>query len=183
MEQRLLTIISIFRNAYLAISIACMTSSMLASCKEPMLEHPEYSDPVWVDIGNDKKASESGLETERKDLDEAKKSLNESPVHDPIRGQLKREISKHERKVVEFEQRALYYKIELEKRKFWDESVYPKRYEADLPWPDATEVAKYKKMKALRTASMNWGDRVPKTTRYSKQQPTVAEKPKAEHGE
>jgi len=87
-----------------------------------------------------------------------------------------RELAMHQRNLIDARQRKAYFEIRSAQRKEYDQKAYLKAFEADQPWPNPLEVAEYKKMKALRNASLNWEDRVPKTTRYNKKVPVVEEK-------
>ena len=154
--------------------------SSFTACKQPM-ENPEQADPIFQDMEEELKNARSERSTEKKDLAETRKTLAELPAHDATKGQTVRAVKTHEDRLVQFEQKVTYYEVRSEQRKEYDKKVYAKRFEKDLPWPDMDEAREYKEMKKLRTVSRNWDDRVPKTTRYNKQEPAKAEKPKAEH--
>ena len=65
-------------------------------------------------------------------------------------------------------QNRTYFEVRSSQRRLFDAEAYEKAFLADKPWPNPQEVAEYKKLKQLQSASRSWDERVPKTTRYNK---------------
>ena len=156
----------------------------LCSCRQP-LEHPELADPIYIDYGTQAKQAEADVKSEEKAIEDLHKSLENLKPRDSVRSHMVLELRGHEKQLVQIRQKLLFFQIAQEQRKAHDERIYPAIFEAEGPWPNPAELATYKKLRQLQTASPNWQDRVPKTNRYSKGYAPAADtkKPAEANGE
>ncbi len=176
-----------FRLKFLILlTLAIQSLTTLVSCRDPN-PNPEQLDPIFIDLGNQLKTANSDIKDQDDAIVDLKNKLAALEALDPVRGQMRRELAKREAFLVQLKQRALYLEIRQGQRKDFDQVDYKKAFDADQAWPNPAEIAEYKKRQALRNASPNWNDRVPKDTRYSKNPSAqVPAKPTAEkpaHGE
>lgn len=153
-------------------------------CKQP-IENPELADPIYSDLLSQVNGAKSAIASEEKSIKDLKDQIAALKPRDSSRGPLLRELAAHERALVQAKQQKTYFEIRSQQRKEYDQKAYQEAFDRDLPWPNPEEVEEYKKTKKLLQASRNWEDRVPKTTRYNKNQPGTEEKKekKAEGGE
>jgi len=144
-------------------------------CKQP-IENPELADPIYSDLLAQINNAKGAIASEEKSIKDLKEQIAALKPRDPTRGPLLRELSAHEKTLVQARQQQTYFEIRSEQRKEYDQKAYREAFENDKPWPNPDEVNEYKKTKKLNTASRNWEDRVPKTTRYNKTAPPIGEK-------
>lgn len=155
-----------------------------AGCKQA-IENPELADPIYSDLLSQMNAAKNTAASEEKSIKDLKEQISNLKPRDPNRGALMREMAAHENALVQAHQQQTYFEIRSGQRKEYDQNAYQDAFDHDKPWPNPEEIDEYKKTKKLLTASRNWEDRVPKTTRYNKAQSGNEEKKEkpAEGGE
>ena len=163
MEHRFQLIVRYSAHVFLGI----LVSLGLLACKKPN-PNPELLDPIYIDLGLEFKTADGDVKAEEKAIEDLKKQITALPPRDTSRGPMTRELYKRERHLVQLKQKAQYFEIRQQQRKDFDQISYLKAFEADKPWPDAAEIAEYKRLKKLTSAPLSWDTRVPKATQYQK---------------
>ena len=135
--------------------------SLLGGCKQ-VLKQPENVDQIYVSLREKQKSAEDKVKSLEASLEKAKEDWDAAV---PQTGQvpLKRAAYFRARdKLRKALQKEEYYRLHAESRQIFARKSYFKALKAGKPWPDKKEVKRYREFEALREASRNWGDRVPK---------------------
>lgn len=138
----------------------------VVACHRP-ISHPETLDPIYADLVKQQAKAKADLEAHKASLSRTLEEMDSYPARDPRLKRAIRERFQRERAITRAEQILLYYDIRVEQRKSFVKRDYLKSFHANQAWPDPEEYKAYQVQKKLQTASRNWEDRVPKTTRYN----------------
>jgi hypothetical protein len=156
-----------------------MMAFCLTSCRQRDAQ-PELKDPLFAELNTNAAAMKTKIEAQTKKITDIELELEKMPPRDPARKRRTKEVYDLKRGLVQMEQQATYFAVRAEQRKEYAKRAYDKAFDEGRDWPDPQEFAAYKEFQRLRHAPRNWEDRVPKTTRYNKQEPTPP--PKEEGG-
>lgn len=144
---------------------------LISGCKKPN-PNPELLDPIYSDLMGTQTAFAAKVEAQKKKIADLSAEIAELPPADPSTKRTIREKYNLERGLVQLEQEALYYEVRAKQRLEYARKTYLAAFHKGETWPDPAEYEEYKARLKLKTAPRNWDERVPKTTRYSKQEPT-----------
>lgn len=130
-------------------------AALLVGCEKPN-PHPETMDPIIADIEAEIKATESALNSAKKELEGFK--LDEKKVQ-PQTGQNKyaqKRVYETQAKIDKIDQLLQYWRLRLESRTKEARKAYLIAYKKKEPWPDPNEYKEYAIQKKLRQAPLNW---------------------------
>lgn len=133
-------------------------------------------DPIFQSLTAELKAAKAALETNRKEVEEMKKGVEELGARDKNRNRTLREYAQKVKQGERLAQQVVYKELYLEKRRLYARASYTKAYQRDQPWPDPKENQEYIVYKRLNEAPRNWDARVP---RLHKDAATLAAEAKA----
>lgn len=139
--------------------ILCLLT--LAGCKSED-PNPELSDPIYkflVDQGNTLRPA---LETERKKLEESESALSKMDVNTAERKQEQKNIQHSRELITRLQQEVDYNEIRRERRRVESRRSYKIAYSKGEIWPKPEEFDHFMTQQRLRSASLDWGKRVPK---------------------
>lgn len=143
-----------------SIAILALLISLVGCTKEH--PNPEQLDPIFKDLetraAEHKKAHEEAkvnLEALREE--EQKTAPNTIELKD-----VRREIAKTRKQILDNDQWARYYQIRAERRKIEGRIAYKKAFAKGEQWPPPGEYSDYLVNIRLRQAPLNWNARVPK---------------------
>lgn len=150
------------------VTLAALVSIGLCSCKPTEEPNPENRDPIYADLQAEQKRAASAAADTKKKIEEINSKIKTLQYPSPILISSKNDREVLANQLLQQDQAATYYQIRAEQRLEHDRREYHQAFVAGREWPDSKEYEEYKKIKALRSASRNWSDRVPKTNRYGK---------------
>jgi hypothetical protein len=123
---------------------------------------PELLDPIYADLEKRATEAQKSYDDEIKNQDGVKAALEKAEPNTIELKNARRDLSKSEAKLLDFGQKALYYKIRAKRRLLVDRITYKEAFAKDQPWPDPHEYSDYQVNIRLREAPMNWSVHVPK---------------------
>jgi hypothetical protein len=145
--------------------------------------HPETSDEIYQDLGQELDIASKALEAAQKNLELAKEEVKKAI---PQTGQIKyatKKLRNAEAYLAEMNQRKIYFDVKRERRKNYVQFRYQESLAAGgRPWPDKNEIEEYKSIVKFNREKLEW-DRtkgikknVPRGTKSS----PAAESPEAQ---
>lgn len=134
--------------------------------------NPETLDPIYADLNSNATALRTKSDAQQKKIEELEATLEKMAPRDPARKRTSKEMYDLKRGLVQMEQQAKYFEVRAEQRKAYARKAYDRAFDEGRDWPDPKEFAEYKEFNRLKFAPRNWEERVPKTTRYNRQDPT-----------
>ena len=150
-----------------------------AGCHNPD-PHPEAMDPIYKDIEHAQGEIKGQIESEAKNLEEAKATLKKVV---PQTGQIKF-AQKHYfdslARIEKLKQLQRYYALKLKSRESEAQELYLKAFEKDQPWPEPEEFETYKITEMARTKSRHWSvkDRIEQERGLASEKPAAEAAPK-----
>lgn len=159
--------------------LGVLLSICMLGCKSPN-PNPETLDPIYADLLKESEAASKETESLKGEIEKLEQEIPAFEARDPGKKRAERELYQKEHLAELSSQRALFYKIQADMRLKYARREYLKAFNADKPWPNPKEYEEYLENKKLRSASRNWDDRVPKTTRYNRSVPGSAAEGKKE---
>ncbi len=151
----------------------------LAGCRSRNAT-PELLDPIFADLNASAAALNAKIEAQEKKIVDVELNLEKMASRDPARKRSIKEMYDLKRGLLQMKQQASYFEIRAGQRKAYARKAYDQAFDEGRDWPDPQEFVAYKEFQRVKHAPRNWEDRVPKTTRYNRQEPTPP--PKAEGG-
>ncbi len=128
---------------------------IVAGCDKPN-PNPELSDPIYMDIQKQLRASQAQLTAETKTLQEAKSELLRVV---PQTGQIKfaqKRVYDAQAYLLKTQQQVQYFEIRLKSRFDYSRTSYHKAYQKKKEWPDPGEYKDYKTQLRLDAAPKQW---------------------------
>ncbi len=158
----------------LNISFLIVMAAVFMGCERPM-DNPESVDRIYNDLNQESKTVQSGINTEKKALEEVEKDIASTKSGDNNIKVKFRKKYESEAKVQGLTQRLQYINLRALSRKEYVGHVYPKYFEKKMSWPDDQEWKDYQASKRLSSASRDWNHRVPQLGKHIKEYNTKAQ--------
>ncbi|MGE4131370.1 MAG: hypothetical protein AB7F86_07010 [Bdellovibrionales bacterium] len=124
--------------------------------------HPEARDPIYLDLS--KKAEDhKKLEDESKvRLAELYESLEKAEPNSIIQKDIRRDIAKTQKTLLNSQQMAKYFRIRADRRAAMDKIESKQAKARGEDWPKSGEYSEYLTNQRLQGVNRNWNSRVPK---------------------
>ncbi|MBT4760184.1 MAG: hypothetical protein HOO06_00680 [Bdellovibrionaceae bacterium] len=150
-----------FNKKYNFFFVIFLFSLVLTSCKEEN-PNPELLDPIFSHLQKQEKEFAKLVEDKKKEIKSVQKDLKSSLPRSPGRIVANKSYKKAVKALVFLEQKAKYYKIRAEHRKFEGRKSYKLAFSQNKAWPDPKEYQNYLTNNRLKEINLNWSARVPK---------------------
>lgn len=142
-------------------TVLLILTLLLVGCKKED-PNPELLDPIYKDLEKRSSESQKQWDEELKKIVEFREKLEKTEANTLDRKDVQRDLDKSLKAVVQYEQKAKYYKIRLQRRLLVDRLTYKEAFAKDKPWPDPQEYSDYLVNIRLNEVNLNWSSRVPK---------------------
>lgn len=126
--------------------------------------NPELKDPIYKDLKSEYSKYQKYVEDEQKKLDEAMLEMEKIEPRSLDRRAKTMEIRSFKKNILEYTQKAEYFRIKMELRRVYGRKAYRIAFQKGEDWPDPSEFKAYETNKRLQEAPRNWSHRVPKST-------------------
>ncbi len=146
-----------FNLLFIIVSI----SLFLISCKEEN-PNPELLDPIYSHLQTEEKEYTKKAEENKKNLEQYEKDFKNSRPRSAERIVAFKSLKKARKNQVYLNQKAKFFKIRAEHRKFQGRKSYRIAFRDNRPWPDPKEYENFLTNNRLKNTDLNWGKRVPK---------------------
>jgi hypothetical protein len=119
--------------------------------------HPETSDEIYQDLGQELDIATKALEGAQKNLELAKEEVKKAI---PQTGQIKyatKKLRNAEAYLAEMNQRKIYFDVKRERRKNYVQFRYQESLKSGgRPWPDKNEIDEYKAVVKFNRQKLEW---------------------------
>lgn len=138
-----------------------ISAILLTGCRseEP---NPEMLDPIYSDLLSKQREVEASLETERKNLLDARKELEDALPNTIDLKNARRKVETTKKTISKLEQESHFLTIRVNRRLVEDRFNYHIAFVSGKDWPDRSEFASYQTNARLRTAPKLWSAHLPK---------------------
>jgi hypothetical protein len=129
------------------------------ACNRPDA-HPEQRDPIFLDIGNDRRAAQKEVESLEKEKLAARNQAETAQVQT---GEVKAKWANFhsiDNQLDRARQRLKFLELQEESRKKAAQTSYAESFSKGEPWPDPKEFADYLTKKRLNEAPKDWNQRL-----------------------
>ncbi|MGE0529233.1 MAG: hypothetical protein AB7G93_02205 [Bdellovibrionales bacterium] len=123
---------------------------------------PHLRDPIYKNLAERHAQHAKAYEESVEKLKSLREALAKTEPHTIEVKDLRRDIQRLEKQVVQDRQWARYYDIRSRRRIVVDRITYRKALESGKPWPDPSEYSGYLVNRRLIEINRNWNARVPK---------------------
>lgn len=134
---------------------------ILPACKSAN-PNPELSDPIYKSLMDDMAKAKAGVAAEEAGIKSVKDVIDKADIYGQSRGQMRKELTARESKLITLKQMVRYYELRAESRLQYVRAEYKKLFAQGKEWPPEGLSEEFKRMESLRRAPRAWGARVPK---------------------
>jgi hypothetical protein len=150
-----------FLNNYNLLIIIITLLFTLVGCKKQN-KNPELLDPIYLHLLKKKKELTKQAKENRVSIEQNEKVVSNSLPRSAERIVAKKALRKAIKNQMFLDQKAKFYTIRAEHRKYQCRKSYKIAFMKNKPWPNPKEYENFITNNRLKEAPLNWGQRVPK---------------------
>ncbi|HMN66953.1 MAG TPA: hypothetical protein PKC28_00280 [Bdellovibrionales bacterium] len=148
-------------NRLLSLTTCLAAVICLSGCRQED-PNPELKDPIFKDLETRAAAHLKAVEEGKAQIAALKESMAKTEPNSIDMKNVRRDLAKTEKKLIDDDQMARFFKIRAARRKVEGRLAYREAFLREEEWPKPSEYSDYLVNIRLRSVPLNWNTRVPK---------------------